>query len=146
CSSGSPPVNTTKRPSAPRPQVSAMAPASSAGVRKRAPPGPSVPTKSVSQNEQVALPRSLSRPFHRLQPANRQKTAARPVWPPSPCRVLNISLTAYFNALSVGGCDAFAPLALGGLAAEGAGARARPRPAISPQPRPGQWLAPREGR
>src|SRR5471030_3006635 len=42
------------------------------------PASPSVPTKSVSQNWQTALARSLSRPVHRLQPAKRQNTAGRP--------------------------------------------------------------------
>ena len=51
------------------------------------PPGPSVPTKSVSQNWQMAVARSPSRPVHRLQPAKRQNTAGRPACAPSPCRV-----------------------------------------------------------
>jgi hypothetical protein len=51
---------------------------------KGPPPDPSVPTKSVSQNRQTEVARSSSRPDHRLQPANRQKTAGRPVWAPSP--------------------------------------------------------------
>ena len=51
------------------------------------PPGPSVPTKSVSQNWQTASARSFSRPLHRLQPAKRRNTAARPVCAPSPCSV-----------------------------------------------------------
>ena len=51
------------------------------------PPGPLVPAKSVSQNWQIAEARSASRPDHRLQPAKRQKTAARPVCAPSPCNV-----------------------------------------------------------
>jgi hypothetical protein len=53
----------------------------------RPPPGPSIPTKSVSQNRQRAVARSTSRPDHRLQPAKRQKTAGRPVLAPSPCKV-----------------------------------------------------------
>jgi hypothetical protein len=61
--------------------------ARSAGVSKPPPPGPSVPTKSVSQNWQTASSRSSSRPVHRLQPENRQKTAGRPVLAPSPCSV-----------------------------------------------------------
>ena len=48
---------------------------------------PSVPTKSVSQNWQVARCRSCSRPVHRLHPANRQNTAGRPACTPSPCSV-----------------------------------------------------------
>ena len=36
---------------------------------------------------QVAAVRSFSCPDQRLQPANRQKTAGRPVLAPSPCRV-----------------------------------------------------------
>ena len=51
------------------------------------PPGPLVSAKSVSQNLQIAEARSASRPDQRLQPAKRQKTAARPVCAPSPCRV-----------------------------------------------------------
>jgi hypothetical protein len=51
------------------------------------PPCPSTPTKSVSQNRQTALDRSFSRLDQRLHPENRQNTAARPVWAPSPCRV-----------------------------------------------------------
>src|SRR5580698_10647849 len=56
--------------------------------KKAPPPGPLVPTKSVSQKVQTAVARSASRPLQRLQPAKRQNTAARPVWPPSPCSVL----------------------------------------------------------
>ena len=43
------------------------------------PPSGPDPMKSVSQNLQMALERSFSWPDHRLQPAKRQKTAARPV-------------------------------------------------------------------
>ena len=43
---------------------------------------------AVESNGTVAAPaRSCSRPDHRLQPANRQNTAGRPAWKPSPCRV-----------------------------------------------------------
>ena len=48
------------------------------------PPGPSVPTKSVSQKLHIADSRSFSNPDHRLQPLNRKKIAGRPVWYPSP--------------------------------------------------------------
>jgi len=68
----------------------AARPAASANLP---PPWPSVPTKSVSQKVQAAPARSLSRPVQRLQPAKRQKTAARPACAPSPCRVLKSSLT-----------------------------------------------------
>ena len=43
---------------------------------------------------QTAVARSSSRPDQRLQPAKRQKTAAWPAWPPSPCSVRKISFTA----------------------------------------------------
>ena len=69
------------------PKAALTAVARSHEVAKRPPPGPSVPTKSVSQNRQTARPRSRSRPVHRLQLVNRQNTAARPVWVPSPCSV-----------------------------------------------------------
>ena len=52
--------------------------ASAPAVAKVPPPGPSVPTKSVSQNWQIAEARSRSRPLQRLQPVNRKKTAGRP--------------------------------------------------------------------
>ena len=55
--------------------------------RSLPPPAPSVPTKSVSQKWHSAVSRSSSRPDHRLQPAKRQKTAARPAFAPSPCSV-----------------------------------------------------------
>ncbi|MNT41912.1 hypothetical protein D3C72_1782960 [compost metagenome] len=69
-----------------------MVSAKRSAVANLPPPSPSVPMKSVSQKVQAALARSLSRPVQRLQPANRQNTAARPAWAPSPCRVLKISL------------------------------------------------------
>ena len=65
-------------------QVFATTSASSTADTKEPPPGPSVPTKSVSQNWQMALPLSASRPDQRLQPAKRQKTAGRPTFAPSP--------------------------------------------------------------
>ena len=46
--------------------------------RSGPPPGPSVPTKSVSQNRHTAPARWRSWPLHRLQPANRQNTAGPP--------------------------------------------------------------------
>ena len=46
-----------------------------------------VPTKSVSQKRQMERKRSCSRPDHKLQPENRQKTAGRPARAPSPCNV-----------------------------------------------------------
>ena len=52
---------------------------SSVSISPSPPPGPSVPTKSVSQKLQIAVSRSLSRPLQRLHPAKRQKTAGRPV-------------------------------------------------------------------
>ena len=76
-------------------QQAAMASARASAVAKRPPPGPSVPTKSVSQKRHWAKARSASRPLHRLQPAKRQNTAGRPTWAPSPCRVRKISLTEY---------------------------------------------------
>ncbi len=101
CSSGSPPVHTTslgpRAPGScgPRGQVAATASAKASAVAKIPPPGPSVPTKSVSQNWQTALARCSSRPLHRLQRAKRQNTATRPVLAPSPCSVANTSLTTY---------------------------------------------------
>ena len=81
CRRGSPPVHTTNGLEYPRycGQVFAIAAAKVSAVSKRPPPVPSVPTKSVSQNWHTALLRSSSRPDQRLQPANRQKTAGRPV-------------------------------------------------------------------
>ena len=61
----------------------ATASARSLAVAKRPPSGPT-PTKSVSQNVHTARCRSDSRPVHRLHPANRQNTAARPAFAPSP--------------------------------------------------------------
>ncbi len=89
CSKGSPPVQTTNRvPSAPRTaHVALIASARSSAVSNLPPPGPSTPTNSVSQNWQIADARSLSRPDHKLHPANRQNTAARPACAPSPCSV-----------------------------------------------------------
>src|SRR6476620_7348136 len=72
-----------------------MVSASSLAVAKRPPSVPSVPTKSVSQNWQVAPARSCSRALQRLQPEKRQNTAARPACATSPCKVRKISLTAY---------------------------------------------------
>jgi hypothetical protein len=89
CSSGSPPVHTTNFlpwPSCSG-QADAIASASGAALEKLPPPGPFTPTKSVSQNWQTAVARSFSRPDHRLHPANRQNTAARPACAPSPCSV-----------------------------------------------------------
>src|SRR5262249_6509756 len=56
---------------------------------------PSVPTNSVSQKRHTADARSLSWPDQRLQPLNRQNTAALPGLAPSPCSVWKISLTEY---------------------------------------------------
>jgi hypothetical protein len=53
------------------------------GVANFPPSGPT-PTKSVSQNWHTALERSSSRPVQRLQPLNRQNTAALPEFAPSP--------------------------------------------------------------
>src|ERR1019366_7116871 len=78
--------------------LATMSSARRSALAKRPPPGPSVPTKSVSQNLQTADGRWRSRPVHRLQPANRQKTAARPVLWPSPCSVMKIDLTVYATA------------------------------------------------
>src|SRR5262249_15110455 len=77
----------------------ATAAARTSAVSKRPPPGPSVPTKSVSQNWQVALARSRSRPDQRLHPAKRMKTGARPVGAPSPRSVTEISITWYMAGL-----------------------------------------------
>ena len=65
-----------------------------ASAEANLPPSGPTPTKSVSQNEQIAAARSCSRPLHRLQPANRTNTARRPACTPSPWSVRNISLTA----------------------------------------------------
>src|SRR5262249_41068605 len=85
-SNGSPPVQTTKRlpDVSPLGQCSAIARARASGESNFPPPSPPVPTKSVSQNEQTACFRSFSTPDQRLHPANRQKTAGRPAWAPSP--------------------------------------------------------------
>ena len=48
------------------------------------PPGPSTPTKSVSQKLQTASGRSFSLPDHRLHPVNLQKTDGLPALAPSP--------------------------------------------------------------
>lgn len=45
------------------------------------------PQNRWPQNRQMATVRSAARPLHRLQPANRQNTAGRPVRAPSPCSV-----------------------------------------------------------
>src|SRR6516225_5072477 len=87
CSSGSPPVSTTKRCDGSSPQCRAISSASASAVLNLPPPSPSVPTKSVSQKVQTAVARSSSRPVHRLQPAKRQNTAGRPALAPSPCSV-----------------------------------------------------------
>ena len=55
-----------------------------AGRYQRKPPLPFVPKKSVSQNRQIAVLRSGSRPLQRLQPVNRQNTAGLPAFAPSP--------------------------------------------------------------
>src|SRR5207245_9431027 len=96
---GSPPVQTTKRGARGPPvdgQHRATASASAPAESNLPPSGPT-PTKSVSQNRQTARARSASRPLHKLQPENRQKTAGRPVWNPSPWSVRKISLTVYMG-------------------------------------------------
>ena len=89
CSRGSPPVQTTNRRSreADRGHFSSTAAAHSSADSNLPPPGPSTPTKSVSQNWHIAAGRSLSLPDQRLQPAKRQKTDGRPECAPSPCKV-----------------------------------------------------------
>ena len=68
----------------------------SASARSKVPPpGPSVPTKSVSQKRQMACARCRSCPLQRLQPVKRTNTARRPLWTPSPWRVRKTSLTVY---------------------------------------------------
>ena len=62
CSSGSPPVSTTKRCDGVSPQCLAISSASSSAVLNLPPPSPSVPTKSVSQNLQTASARSSRGP------------------------------------------------------------------------------------
>ena len=94
CSSGSPPVITTNRWSRPSPHAAATASASAPPRANLPPPGPSVPTKSVSQNWHTALARSTSRPLHKLHPAKRKNTARLPACIPSPCSVRKISFTA----------------------------------------------------
>src|SRR5258708_2086298 len=87
---GSPPVQTTNGGQDfvdAAGQVLATARDKSLALANRPPPAPSVPTKDVSQNLQMAVARSFSRPDHRLQPAKRQKTAGRPTFLPSPCKV-----------------------------------------------------------
>src|SRR5260364_3653 len=61
--------------------------ASASAVLYLPPFSPSSPTKSVSQKRHIAPARSSSRPDHRLHPANRQNTAGRPAFAPSPCNV-----------------------------------------------------------
>src|SRR5258708_39708216 len=86
--SGSPPVHTTKRNSSDCcGHVASIASANRSALENLPPPCPSTPTKSVSQNWQIALDRSFCRPDQRLHPENRQNTAARPAWAPSPCKV-----------------------------------------------------------
>ena len=63
-----------------------IAAAKAAAVANFPPSGP-VPTKSVSQNVHTASARSASRPVHRLHPLNRQNTAGRPLFAPSPWSV-----------------------------------------------------------
>jgi len=89
CNSGSPPVQTTyfELSAAASGHAFVTAFASDSAATNLPPPGPSVPTKSVSQNLQTASTRCCSRPDHRLQPENRRNTAARPVCAPSPCKV-----------------------------------------------------------
>ena len=65
----------------------ATAAASASAESNFPPPAPSTPTNSVSQNRHTAVARSASRPDHKLHPANRQNTAARPACAPSPCSV-----------------------------------------------------------
>ena len=60
--------------------------------RRRPAVGPDEISVAESANGVGAI---FLRPDHRLQPEKRQKTAARPAWAPSPCRVRKISFTAY---------------------------------------------------
>src|ERR1700734_2166946 len=62
-----------------------MASATKLALENLPPPGPPTPMKSVSQNRQIALDRSFSRPDQRLHPENRQNTAARQ------CRILPLA-------------------------------------------------------
>ena len=91
CNNGSPPVQTTNgRLRRPLPHALSTASARAPAVSNHPPPGPSVPTKSVSHHaEQPPGPfdRSGSRPVQRLQPVNRRNTAGRPACMPSPCSV-----------------------------------------------------------
>src|ERR1700730_4811653 len=95
CNKGSPPVKTINRSVLPPVQVPSIAIARASAPAKLPPPGPSIPTKSVSQKRQTARPRSFSWPDQRLQPEKRQNTAARPAFAPSPCNVRKISFTPY---------------------------------------------------
>ena len=91
CSSGSPPVHTTQRPAA----LVRLAPAQVAGHGGGQVGGGSEPAAAgpvgadevgVAELADGPVP-VRSRPVHRLQLANRQNTAGRPAWPPSPWRV-----------------------------------------------------------
>src|SRR5580704_8630761 len=95
CNKGSPPVSTTNRSVLPPIQAPSMAMESASASAKLPPRVPSSPTKSVSQNWQMAPARSFSWPDQRLQPEKRQNTAARPAFAPSPCNVRKTSFTAY---------------------------------------------------
>ena len=61
--------------------------ARSAAVAYLPPPIPSVPTKSVSQNWQMARLPVLLTPGPQVADEKRQNTAARPACAPSPCSV-----------------------------------------------------------
>src|SRR5260363_124074 len=87
CNIGSPPVQTTKRRASCGGHSAAIIAASASAVLYLPPFSPSSPTKSVSQKRHIAPARSSSRPDHRLHPANRQNTAGRPAFAPSPCNV-----------------------------------------------------------
>src|SRR5208337_4499980 len=95
CNKGSPPVKTTNRFVLPPAQTLSIAVARASAPVKLPPPGPSMPTKFVSQKWQMAPARSFSWPDQRLQPEKRQNTAARPAFAPSPCKERKISFTAY---------------------------------------------------
>ena len=88
CSEGSPPVQTTKAARvASLGHFAAMASARSSAVVNFPPPGPSVPTKSVSQNLHIALCAIALAASPQIAAGKPQNTAARPACAPSPCNV-----------------------------------------------------------
>jgi hypothetical protein len=89
CSSGSPPVHTTNRFRAESPAATSRDQPPPPALRrlKLPPPTPSTPTKSVSQNLQIAVARSASRPDHKIASRKPAEHRRAPACAPSPCSV-----------------------------------------------------------